>query len=245
MGLFSSIGSGLTGALGALSPTSLIGTGLSMGSSLIGAYSSAKSVRDENQAAMERQQSQENFQREMFTKDTDFQQASADRQMDFQERMSDTAYTRAVKGMREAGINPMLAVSQGGASTPTGSSASGASFSGSAAPVEKVPPILPTFISSALDTIKTVADVKQSLAVADETKSRADLNKLKIPEAQTGSDIWSSLDKVVNRAIGGLTNARDTAKYYFDNHNKDVENENLYEKGNRDFRNIHLFDTSY
>lgn len=47
----------------------------------------------------------------------------AQKQMDFQERMSDTAYQRAVADMKKAGINPMLAVSQGGATTPGGSSA--------------------------------------------------------------------------------------------------------------------------
>lgn len=44
-------------------------------------------------------------------------------QRDFEERMSNTAYQRAFDDMKKSGLNPYLMYSQGGASTPTGSTA--------------------------------------------------------------------------------------------------------------------------
>jgi hypothetical protein len=54
-----------------------------------------------------------------------FSAQQAQNQMDFQKEMSNTSYQRGTADMQAAGLNPMLAYSQGGASVPTGAMAVG------------------------------------------------------------------------------------------------------------------------
>lgn len=63
-----------------------------------------------------------------------FQSREAQKQRDWEQMMSDTAYRRAFNDMQAAGINPAMVFSNGGnaASTPTGASASGSQAHSSA-----------------------------------------------------------------------------------------------------------------
>lgn len=55
----------------------------------------------------------------------EYNSAEAIQQRNYETEMSNTAYQRAVTDMEKAGLNPVLAMSAGQASTPSGASASG------------------------------------------------------------------------------------------------------------------------
>lgn len=157
------------------------GVGSAMGDMVTGgAISNAKAVSDTNSMQMQ----------------------LANQQMAFQEKMSSTAYQRAMNDMKTAGLNPMLAFQQGGASTPSGAMANltaprpgdvGAGLMNTAKSIAtQVPEIQNTMSQTKLNQANAqVADVSAAklTANAQESKQNAELlaQRLETEKANTKS----------------------------------------------------------
>lgn len=143
MGLFSSIGKLAKSAVGAVSSAfkSPLGSaaGYALGSMVgypglgaaigggLSSYFGQEKANDANSAQALRAME---FTQQSADKAMAFEDAQATRAMDFSKKMSNTAWQRGVRDMRRAGINPILAYQQGGASSPQGSMAKGFTGSG-------------------------------------------------------------------------------------------------------------------
>lgn len=102
---------GLTSALIATGIASAVA---SLGSGVASAVSNYNATKEANKSNID-----------IMNQTNQFNAEQAQIQRDWEERMSNTSYQRAMADMEAAGLNPLMAANLGGASTPSGSSASG------------------------------------------------------------------------------------------------------------------------
>lgn len=124
------------------------------------------------------------FQREMAARS----EANAATARDWMERMSNTSYQRGMADMRKAGLNPILAYQQGGATSPS-TSAPSMPTGGTAGPgaMPHIENAIAPAVSSAMQAIRTVQGVQSAQEAIEQTRANTVLQQVQAGREQAAT----------------------------------------------------------
>lgn len=153
---------------------------------------------------------------------TNIEQAEINRA--YQERLSNSAYQRATADMKAAGLNPMLAYSQGGASTPSGSTATN---------IPEVP-VIGNTIASALQMANTKATTDNIKANTGKTILDSTIKaQNELPISRISEDFWKGVEQEYFSAKRGFDNVQNKVTETLDEADKSFDD--MYSKGREKF----------